>query len=207
MHRACISQKTTTLPDLKKIELIVAGINSSKAQTNAYALILAEKGGMRRLPIVIGQPEAQAIALQMEKMKPMRPLTHDLFVSLCQNFDIRLLAVNIERVQEGLFISQLLFEKDGRTHGLDSRTSDAVALAIRFGCPIYTNEKVMRTAGITVDETDEEAIRETGQEEGGTDELHKMDDDSLKTELAKAIEEEDYERASLIRDELSKRKP
>jgi hypothetical protein len=192
---------------LKKIELIIVGLSYSQAQSNSYALVLGEVNGKRRLPIVIGHYEAQAIALELEKMKPSRPLTHDLFFNFAKTFGITITEVQITRFHEGIFYATLLCDSGLTIHEIDSRTSDAVALSIRFHCPIYTTEEIMSQAGILFDDEDQPAEN--------TDDLSADDSPStfrslslaeLEAELQQAVEDEDYEKASLIRDEIRKRK-
>ena len=137
---------------MEKVELEIGGISYSYSQSGAYTLILSESGGKRKLPIIIGQFEAQSIAVEMEKMKPARPLTHDLFRSLSLSFNIKLNEVIINKFEEGVFHSILIFEKENQIHTIDSRTSDAVALAIRFNCPIYTSEEILNEVGVIFDE-------------------------------------------------------
>jgi hypothetical protein len=191
---------------MQKIELKTLGISYSQAQSNTYALIMQEKGGRRRLPIVIGHSEAQSIALEIEKMKPARPLTHDLFKTFSDSFNITLTEVIINKFQDGIFFALIVCTDGVETHQIDSRTSDAVALAIRFGCPIYTYEPVLADAGVEY-EGDEPAVKESeGDAETSGNEFGSMNDEELQEELTKAVENEDYERASLIRDEINKRK-
>lgn len=197
----------TDEPALKKIELNIVGLSYSQAQSNSYALVLGEVNGKRRLPIVIGHYEAQAIALELEKMKPSRPLTHDLFYNFAKIFGINIIEVQITKFHEGIFYSTLLCDNGISLHEIDSRTSDAVALSIRFHCPIFTSEDIMSQAGIVFEEDDSlpESI-----EENESDELYSnfksMSMAELDAELQQAVENEDYEKASLLRDEIRKRK-
>lgn len=192
---------------MKKIELNIVGLSYSQAQSNSYALVLGEANGKRRLPIVIGHYEAQAIALEIEKMKPSRPLTHDLFFNFAKTFGINIIEVQITKFHEGIFYATLICDNGISMHEIDSRTSDAVALSIRFHCPIFTTEEIMSQAGILFEEEDmtsdnlEEAVNDTG-----SDYLKNLSVGELETELQQAVEDEDYEKASLIRDELRKRK-
>jgi len=195
---------------MEKVELEISGISYSYSQSGAYTLILSESGGRRKLPIIIGQFEAQSIAIEMEKMKPTRPLTHDLFRSFAQSFNIKLNEVFIHRFEEGVFHSMLVFEKENQIHTLDSRTSDAVALAIRFNCPIYTSEEILNEVGVIFDEQAED-ISDTESEEpdmskNQTSGLSALSLDELETMLNEAIENEDFELASQIRDEINRRK-
>lgn len=191
---------------MKKIELKIVGLSYSHSQSSAYALILGEVNGNRRLPIIVGGLEAQAIAIEVEKLKPARPLTHDLFKTFAETFDIEIREVIISKFQEGIFYSILVCEKDGEIIELDSRTSDAVAIALRFNSPIYTYESIMSVGGIILDpedETVEHTVDKPFEEEGEFSASNAAD---LDDQLLKAIENEDYERASIIRDEINKRK-
>lgn len=198
------------------VKLNIKGISYSQTQTGAYALILEEELGSRKLPIIIGNFEAQAIALALEKdIKTPRPLTHDLFVSVGRVFSFLVKAVYIYKLEDGVFYSNILFEdKDGVEEEIDSRTSDAIALAIRFEAPIYALESVMEKAGVhlEIQEKEEESIskaireieEEVVQKELNPDYTHKSTEE-LERELEKAVQNEDYELAARIRDELSKR--
>ena len=191
---------------MEKIKLEIMGLSYSKSQTGAYALILAEEGGKRRLPIIIGGFEAQAIAIELEKMKPSRPLTHDLFKSFALSFNIYIVEVLIYRFAEGVFCAKLVATDGVTTKEIDSRTSDAVALAIRFNCPVNTYESVMKDAGIVLDEEDDlisDSI--TKENEGQTDEWEDYTMEELEELLQVAVDNEEYERASQIRDEINKR--
>jgi len=192
---------------LKKIELNIVGLSYSQAQSNSYALVLGETNGKRRLPIVIGHYEAQAIALELEKMKPSRPLTHDLFYNFAKTFGINIVEVQITKFYEGIFYATLLCDNGISLHEIDSRTSDAVALSIRFHCPIFTTEEIMSQAGILFE--DEEPSSETTDDTSGDEvisSLRGLGLAELEAELQQAVEDEDYERASMIRDEIRKRK-
>lgn len=190
---------------MQKIELTILGLSYSQTQTNSYALILGEVNGKRRLPIVIGHFEAQAIALELEKMKPSRPLTHDLFKSFADTFGITIEEVIINKFQEGIFYALLICNDDIKINQIDSRTSDAIALAIRFGCPIYTYEHIMAQAGITYEDDTEEPDSISSEIEESTNEFSNLSTEELNEELQKAVDNEEYERASLIRDEIRKR--
>jgi len=194
---------------MKRIKLKVLGISYSQTQSGAYALVLMEEKGNRRIPIIIGAFEAQSIVIKLENLEPPRPLTHDLFKNFADTFGIDITEVFIYKLEEGIFFAKLICYKDDEEYIIDSRTSDAVALALRFNCPIYTTEEIMEKAGITIpqsegeaqDLTADKAIRETEASifQGYTDEeLYNMIDEAIKTE--------DYERAAAIRDELEKRK-
>lgn len=189
---------------MDKIKLDIVGLSYSQTQSGAYALVLAEAGGKRRLPIIIGGFEAQAIAIELEKMTPSRPLTHDLFKSMATTFGIQLKEVIIYNLQEGIFFAKLVCEKDGVFSDIDARTSDAIALAVRFECPIYTFESILSSAGILSDEypDDEDEVEISEVEEN---EFSKMSKTELEDQLQNAIEQEDYELASKIRDEINKR--
>lgn len=193
---------------MKRVKLKVLGISYSQTQSGAYALILVEENGERRVPIIIGGFEAQAIVIKLENLDPPRPLTHDLFRSFAAEFNITLIEVMIYKLEEGVFFSRLLCNNGEKELAIDSRTSDAVALALRFGCPIYITEEILDKAGITITasetdtstENESETLFETGNskfESYSDDELYKMIDEAVKTE--------DYERAASIRDELEKR--
>ncbi|WP_297100933.1 bifunctional nuclease family protein [uncultured Draconibacterium sp.] len=194
---------------MQKIRLNILGLSVSQTQSGAYALVLAEEEGERRIPIIIGPVEAQAIAIQLEGLKPPRPLTHDLIKNMALAFDIALLEVTIYKLEEGIFYSELLCEMNGKEIRIDSRTSDAVALALRFRCPIYTSEEILQKAGIVLESDDENSpVRSMMDEEepettGSSYAQYSTSD--LQELLNEAIEDEDYEKASIIRDELNKR--
>lgn len=196
---------------MEKVKLEIVGLSYSQTQTGAYALVLGEKEGRRRLPIIIGGFEAQAIAIELEKMKPSRPLTHDLFKSFAETFDVTIKEVIIYNLVEGIFFAKLICSNGSKEVEIDTRTSDAVALAVRFECPIYTYEFILSTAGIILEE---DAIGEAKEENLDVDisELTAQDDyssfsiEELETQLQKAIKRENYERASQIRDEIKSRK-
>ena len=190
---------------MQKIELKIVGLSYSHSQSSAYALILGEVNGNRRLPIIVGGLEAQAIAIEVEKLKPARPLTHDLFKTFAETFDIEIREVIINKFQEGIFYSILVCDKDGEIIELDSRTSDAVAIALRFNSPIYTYESIMSVGGIILDPEDE-AVEQTIDRPFEESEFSDLNPTDLDDQLLKAIENEDYERASIIRDEINKRK-
>jgi bifunctional DNase/RNase len=192
---------------MEKLKLDIIGMSYSQSQSGAYALILGVVGGKKRLPIIIGGFEAQAIAIELEKMKPARPLTHDLFKQFAEEFNIEIEEVIINKFEDGIFYSLLVCKKEGETIFIDSRTSDAVALALRFEAPIYANKDVIDEAGINMD--DEEFEKETSDEieaemktEASFDELTLAD---LEEALKKAIQEENYEEASRIRDEIKRK--
>jgi hypothetical protein len=191
---------------MDKIRLEIIGMSYSQSQSGAYALILGEVKGKRRLPIIIGGFEAQAIAVELEKMKPSRPLTHDLFKSFADNYNIKIKEVIIDQFKQGVFHAKLYCILNEAESVIDSRTSDAVALAIRFKCPIYTYEQIMAEAGMLMDDKDpaSETILTT-PDEPGESEFEEYTMNELKELLEKAVDQEDYERASRIRDEIKKR--
>ncbi|WP_372753819.1 bifunctional nuclease domain-containing protein [Labilibaculum sp.] len=195
-----------------KIKLNVLGLSYSQTQTGAYALVLSEENGDRRIPIIIGGVEAQSIAIQLEELEPPRPLTHDLFKSFAEAFAVDIVEVNIYRLEEGIFYSELICEKGPNRIRIDSRTSDAVAIALRFRCPIYTTEDIIEKAGIVLSiegEAHEKSIASPQEtEETGSGKRNQFSDYSLSQlsgMLEDAIRDEDYEKASLIRDEIRNR--
>jgi bifunctional DNase/RNase len=195
---------------MEKIGLDIVGLSYSQTQSGAYALVLAEQEGKRRLPIIIGGFEAQAIAIELEDMTPSRPLTHDLFKNFADSFQIKIKEVIIYNLVEGIFYAKLICEKEGegKEIEIDTRTSDAVALAVRFKCPIYTYESILGNAGIVLDEDEEGEVK--GSEKKSSQKKEKKDIDSLdikelKDKLQNAIDTENYEEASRLRDEINKR--
>lgn len=199
---------------MKKIELEIVALSHSITQTHSYAVVLGEVNGLRRLPIVIGGFEAQAIAVALEKMQPSRPLTHDLMKNFMSAFNIELHEIIISDLQEGIFYSKLVCSSENDTIEIDSRTSDALALAVRFGCPVYTYEHILESAGIMMEDTGGAKKRRSGTEEesstvsstGGKDDLKSMSLEDLNTLLNEVLEQEDYIRAIAIRDEINSRK-
>ena len=192
---------------MDKIKLEIAGLSYSQTQSGAYALVLTEVGGKRSLPIIIGGFEAQAIAIELEKMTPTRPLTHDLFKSFAVSFGIQVQEVVIYNLNEGIFYAKLICEKDGKFSEIDARTSDAIALGVRFKCPIFTFENILSSAGIIYDEQVEgqsEEKEEAPEKKENT--LSSQSLEELNQMLDEAIKEENYEKASKIRDEINKRK-
>ena len=194
---------------MKLIQLDIAALKTSDSQNNAYVLLLNELEGKRQLPIVIGWCEARSIALALEDSDPPeRPLTHDLFLSISNNFDINISKVVIHTLNEGIFHASFFCNSKGKKEiEIDARTSDAVALAVRFKCPIFTYEDVLSKAGIILDKTLEDNLifgkeKEKTSEENG---LKNLTLSKLKNLLKKAIEAEDYEKASEIRDEINSR--
>jgi bifunctional DNase/RNase len=197
---------------MNKIELEISDIAPSGSTSGAYALVLSEAGtaSNRKLPIVIGGHEAQAIAIELEKMTPSRPLTHDLFKSFSHSFGIEVEEVIIYNLIEGIFFAKLIATQDGRKAEIDSRTSDAVALAVRFNCPIYCYDFILDSAGVTAEEaameTDEEPADVNLEELSTTEREEDLSLSELEKQLAIAIEREEYERASKLRDEIDRRK-
>lgn len=198
---------------MKKIKLEILGISYSQSQSGAYALIFGEEGKKRRLPIIIGSFEAQAIAIELEKMKPSRPLTHDLFRNFAQTFNITVTEVIIYKFSEGIFFAKLLCFDGVKEVEIDSRTSDAVAIAVRFQCPIYTYESILKAAGIVMQEGSDPMEAPSGSspaekpaKEKHTDNYSHMTLKELEKKLMEAIDAEAYEKASMIRDEINKRK-
>jgi uncharacterized protein len=191
---------------MKKIELEIVALSHSITQTHSYAVVLGEVNGLRRLPIVIGGFEAQAIAVALERMQPSRPLTHDLMKNFMLAFNIDLHEIIINDLQEGIFYSKLVCSTDKDTVEVDSRTSDAVALAVRFGCPIYTYDNILDSAGILMDEDDKKKKVVVSHTETGSDDLNKMSLPELENLLKEVLEHEDYIKAASIRDEIKSRK-
>lgn len=197
----------------EKILLNILGLTTGHSQRNSYTLILGEEAGELKLPIVIGNYEAQSIALIIEGLSPQRPLTHDLMFDTLQKFGIELKEVVIDQLKEGVFYAKLITEQNGVEHAIDSRTSDAIALALRAKCPIHTYKNIMDDAGIIYDENNEgdlnepEHIREDLPIEDSfqTSSFSSMSTEELNSELEKAIQIEDYDKAALIRDEINSR--
>jgi bifunctional DNase/RNase len=193
---------------MEKIKLDIAGLSYSQTQSGAYALVLSEVIGKRRLPIIIGGFEAQAIAIELEKMTPSRPLTHDLFKNFSDHFKINLVEVIIYNLIEGIFFAKLICEQNGKEVEIDSRTSDAIALAVRFESPIYTYEFVLNSAGIILDDDNDdkdEIAPEISLEEITKNPSERMSLKELKKHLKNSIDNEDYEAASRFRDEINNR--
>jgi uncharacterized protein len=198
---------------MKKIELEIVALSHSITQTHSYAVVLGEVNGLRRLPIVIGGFEAQAIAVALEKMQPSRPLTHDLMKNFMNAFAIDLLEIIICDLQEGIFYSKLVCSSENDTVEIDSRTSDAIALAVRFGCPVYTYENILESAGILMEDSSSTGKKKKGKQEvmveqdgpTGNEDLKTMTLPELNNLLNEVLDSEDYIRAIAIRDEINSR--
>ncbi|MFN8245172.1 MAG: bifunctional nuclease domain-containing protein [Ferruginibacter sp.] len=191
---------------MKKIELEIVALSHSITQTHSYAVVLGEINGLRRLPIVIGGFEAQAIAVALERMSPSRPLTHDLMKNFMLAFNVDLHEIVINDLQEGIFYSKLVCSSANDTVEIDSRTSDALALAVRFGCPIYTYDTILEQAGVLMeDDSKKSASASVTSEQGSKDDLKSMSLEELNTLLNEVLEHEDYIKAIAIRDEIKSR--
>lgn len=201
---------------MKKIRLEIVGLSYSQTQSGAYALVLGESGGKRRLPIVIGGFEAQAIAIELEKMTPTRPLTHDLFKSLADSFDIDVTEVIIYNLIEGIFYAKVICSNGINEHEIDARTSDAIAIAVRFNCPIFTYDTILSSSGISLEDNSGDVSESEKNEEieehvnsllsESETEYTSKSTEELKNMLESALENEQYEAASRIRDEINARK-
>lgn len=202
---------------MKKVRLEIVGLSYSQTQSGAYALVLGESAGTRRLPIIIGGFEAQAIAIELEKMSPSRPLTHDLFRAFADTFDVKMSEVLIYNLVEGIFYAKLLCNDGTREVEIDARTSDAIALAVRFNCPIFTFEFILKSAGIVLDDETGVAINATTNTTSVSEvtetvlsaekeEYKDKSSEELQSMLQRALDDEQYEMASKIRDELNQRK-
>lgn len=194
---------------MKKIELNIVALSHSVTQSHNYAVVLGENKGNRRLPIVIGGFEAQAIAVALESMSPNRPLTHDLFKNTLDQFDLELKEIIISNLIEGVFYATLVIDRNGETVEIDSRTSDAIAMAVRFKCPIYSYEFILESAGVVLDEESEES-ENLGIEDVAFGKEKKKDITDYSTKeledtLEEALSKEDYEKAAEIRDEMNRR--
>ncbi len=195
---------------MDKLKLKILGLSSSQAQTSSFALVLGEEGGSRRLPIIIGMFEAQAIAIEIEKIVPNRPMTHDLFKSFAHSFDYSVREIIISDLKEGVFFAKIVCSgADGQSIEIDSRPSDAIAIAIRFGVDIYSYESILSEAGIVFSSEDGEDIEEEvmkDKKEKPFEELIKdLSSDKLNEMLDESIGNEDYEKAAKIRDEINRR--
>lgn len=200
---------------MKKIKLDIVGLSYSQTQSGAYALVLGEVSGRRRLPIIIGGFEAQAIAIEIEKMTPSRPLTHDLFKTFAETYHIRIDEVIIYNLVDGIFYAKIIFNDGHKQTEIDARTSDAIALAVRFKAPVYTYEFILASAGIVIEGNDFvflENIESTGAADPetvpskDTSSFASMSDEQLQETLSKALADELYEKAARIRDEITRRK-
>jgi bifunctional DNase/RNase len=192
---------------MKKIELEIVALSHSITQTHSYAVVLGEINGLRRLPIVIGGFEAQAIAVALERMNPSRPLTHDLMKNFMMAFNVELHEIVINDLQEGIFYSKLVCSSSNDTVEIDSRTSDALALAVRFGCPIYTYDSILDQAGVLMEDDNKKSSSSSAvtSETGGKDDLKSMSLEDLNNLLTEVLEHEDYIKAIAIRDEIKSR--
>lgn len=194
---------------MERVELSILGISYNQTKSGAYALILSEVGGKRRIPIIIGGSEAQAIAIHLEGLKPPRPLTHDLFVSFSEAYNIALQEIFIYKMTDGVFYSEILFDDGKNRIRVDSRTSDAVALAIRFNAPIFIDKKVIDAAGLEI-EVQEENIEISGEDTGDVfDEdlkISNLTDEELEIALSESVKDENYELASVLQTEIDRRK-
>ena len=198
--------------NMKKIKLDIVGLSYSQTQSGAYALVLGEVNGRRRLPIIIGSFEAQAIAIEIEKMTPSRPLTHDLFKNFAQAYSITIQEIIIYNLVDGIFYAKLICSDGKKVVEIDARTSDAIAMAVRFDCSIYTYEFILSTAGIVIEGNDFvylENMSDSTEEKAvtpATSGYASLSNDELKSKLQEALTEEAYEKAAKIRDELNRRK-
>lgn len=189
---------------MEKVKLEIIALSHSVTQSHNYAVILGEQDGKRRLPIVIGGFEAQAIAVAMENMTPNRPLTHDLFKNTLDAFDIQLEEIIINNLLDGIFYAQLVCSQNGNTLHIDARTSDAISLAVRFECPIYTYEFILESAGVLLDDEAQGEQKPVARVKPPT--LESMSVEALESSLQEALEKEDYEKAALIRDILQEKR-
>ena len=206
-----LPDKNFAVTGMKKIELEIVALSHSITQTHSYAVVLGEVNGLRRLPIVIGGFEAQAIAVALERMQPSRPLTHDLMKNFMNAFNVELMEIVINDLQEGIFYSKLVCINEHDTIEIDSRTSDALALAVRFGCPIYTFDNILESAGILMEDNNKKkqtdiAVEQPVSTPASKENLNSLSVDELQVLLNEVLEQEDYLRAISIRDELNKRK-
>jgi bifunctional DNase/RNase len=198
---------------MNKIKLDIVGLSYSQTQSGAYALVLGEIAGNRRLPIIIGGFEAQAIAIEIEKMTPSRPLTHDLFKTFADTYHIKMEEVIIYNLLDGIFYAKIICNDGTNTTEIDARTSDAIALAVRFKAPVYTYEFIMAAAGIVIEGNDfvfldnlDQTTHPESQAASDPSSFAGLSDDELQESLLEAIESELYEKAARIRDEMSRRK-
>jgi uncharacterized protein len=193
---------------MKRIKLKVMGISYSQTQSGAYALLLIEEDGERRIPIIIGGFEAQAIVIKLENLEPPRPLTHDLIKKMADQFNIKIVEVMIYKLEEGVFFSKMVCTNGEKEYSIDSRTSDAVAIALRFGCPIYIDNDILEKAQLTNTPSDVDLVSsgESGTLSEPSSKYSSLSDDELYKLIDDAVKTEDYERAASIRDEIEKRK-
>lgn len=204
---------------MDKIELEILGLSSSQSQSGSFALVLGEVSGNRRLPIIIGMFEAQAIAIEIEKITPNRPMTHDLFKSFAQSFEYKINEIVISDLKEGVFFAKIQCSSGGKEIEIDARPSDAIAIGLRFDVPIYTHESIMAEAGIVLtDEAEEPQESQPARKKKETkkqpqlkkdkplnEQLKDFSVDQLNRMLTESLDKEDYERAALIRDEMNRR--
>lgn len=201
---------------MEKIKLEILGLSSSQSQSGSFALVLGEKRGSRRLPIIIGMFEAQAIAIEIEKITPNRPMTHDLFKSFAHSFDFEVSEIIISDLKEGVFFAKIVCNNGPKSVEIDARPSDAIAIGLRFNVPMFTYEAILSEAGIELtDETDagtgeykKEEVKRTGsgrKSKSSGEQLKDLSYDKLQEMLTSALEKEDYERAAKIRDEMNRR--
>ncbi|MEQ8903760.1 bifunctional nuclease family protein [Ekhidna sp.] len=188
-----------------KIKLEILGLSSSQSQSGSFALVLGESGGNRRLPIIIGMFEAQAIAIEIEKIVPNRPMTHDLFKAFSHNFDISVKEVYISDLKEGVFFARIICEHEGKIFEIDSRPSDAIAIGLRFDVDFFTNENIMTEAGIVLTDEYEEEIVQKDVKKAEKTSIEDLSSSELEKLLNDALDKEDYEKAARIRDVLNKR--
>lgn len=189
---------------MKRIELDIVALSHSVSQSHNYAVVLGERRGQRRLPIIIGSFEAQAIAVAMERMAPNRPLTHDLFKSTLDTFGIHLREVVINNLLDGIFYARLICVRNGEVFEIDSRTSDAVAMAVRFECPIYTYDFILEAAGVILEDGEEDRTSRPARNPSDQP-IETLPSDALQRRLQEVLEAEDYEMAAKIRDEMKRR--
>ncbi|PKP23274.1 MAG: hypothetical protein CVU05_00045 [Bacteroidetes bacterium HGW-Bacteroidetes-21] len=202
---------------MNKVQLSVLGLSLSESTSNAYALILSDETSQKRIPIIIGSAEAQAIAIELESLKPPRPLTHDLLKNITLSFDIHLTEVNIYKLEEGIFFSNLVFENGSKKMVIDSRTSDAVALALRFKCPIFTTRDIVEKAGVflkfdskkedpdAIEDFNPDADEDDFEKDSPIVSVQSKTIAELETMLQQAIQNEEYELASRVKEELNRR--
>ncbi|MBC7886097.1 MAG: bifunctional nuclease family protein [Saprospiraceae bacterium] len=190
---------------MKKVRLNIMALSHSVTQSHNYAVVLGEEDGKRRLPIVIGGFEAQAIAVALENMTPNRPLTHDLFKNTLDAYEIEIKEVVINNLLDGIFYAQLICEQNGNVIQIDARTSDAISMAVRYGCPIYTFEFIMENAGVILDEEEEEKKPTIGSKSKRSA-IENMSLSGLEKLLEESLEKEDYERAAQLRDLINSKK-